>query len=172
MGQGAEEEPAARDLPCGTAIRRAGAVTDRDSRGDAVAGIRISIGGRKHPPLPQSAGFAGLLGGGADGAFQRRYHARRSAQSEESKPGADAIHAGCAALGRFFSPVGTILPGTRPAQRVWTSAHRDSAKDLRDDAQDAALQHPYRWKEEELYQKKLKDWTKNSGAQEESKIPA
>jgi hypothetical protein len=31
---------------------------------------------------------------------------------------------------------------------------------------------PYRWKEEELYQKKLKDWTRNSGAQEESKIPA
>ena len=31
---------------------------------------------------------------------------------------------------------------------------------------------PYRWKEEELYQKKLKDWKRNSGAQEESKIPA
>jgi transposase len=31
---------------------------------------------------------------------------------------------------------------------------------------------PYRWKEEELYQKKLKDWTRNNGAQEESKISA
>jgi transposase len=31
---------------------------------------------------------------------------------------------------------------------------------------------PYRWKEEELYQKKLQDWKKNSGAQEGSKIPA
>ena len=31
---------------------------------------------------------------------------------------------------------------------------------------------PYRWKEEDLYQKKLKDWRRNSGAQEESKIPA
>ena len=31
---------------------------------------------------------------------------------------------------------------------------------------------PYRWKEEDLYQKKLKDWTKNIGAQEESKISA
>ncbi len=31
---------------------------------------------------------------------------------------------------------------------------------------------PYRWKEEELYQKKLKDWTRNSGAKEVSKIPA
>jgi transposase len=31
---------------------------------------------------------------------------------------------------------------------------------------------PYRWKEEELYQKKLEDWKRHSGAQEESKIPA
>lgn len=31
---------------------------------------------------------------------------------------------------------------------------------------------PYRWKEEVLYQKKLKDWTSNNGAQEESKISA
>jgi len=31
---------------------------------------------------------------------------------------------------------------------------------------------PYRWKEEELYQKKLRDWERNSGAQEGSKIPA
>jgi transposase len=30
----------------------------------------------------------------------------------------------------------------------------------------------YRWKEEELYEKKLKDWTMNSGVQEESRIPA
>jgi transposase len=31
---------------------------------------------------------------------------------------------------------------------------------------------PYRWQEEELHQKKLKDWKRNSGVQEESKIPA
>ena len=34
------------------------------------------------------------------------------------------------------------------------------------------LNSPYRWKEEDLYQKKLKEWTKNIGAQEESKISA
>src|SRR5208337_3251115 len=70
------------------------------------------------------------------------YDARGSAQSAESVPGADVIHPGCAALGRFLAPARAILPGTRPAQRLWTSAHCDSTKDLRDDAQDAALQHP------------------------------
>jgi hypothetical protein len=31
---------------------------------------------------------------------------------------------------------------------------------------------PYRWKEEPLYQSKLKDWVRIRGMEEESKIPA
>ena len=139
--EGAEEEAAAGDLPCGTTLRRASAVADWDPRGDAAVGTGISVGGRRHSSISQSASFAGLLGSGSDCALKRRHHAHGSAQREESELGTHVIHPGCAAPGGVLAGARTVLSGARATPGAWTSASCDFAKDLWDDAQDAAVQH-------------------------------